>query len=138
MSWWTEGQDDCLRECSYRGARYVRDEIERRFGVRHTVHAVEMRASRLHVSLMVRTVCPSCGAVGVVIVKGTGMCRRCSDRFHLEEARAFGELLEAERAAAEDPAKLAEIRREWDAQRKRNSRACKKYGLPTQKQWDAT
>lgn len=64
MSWWTERQDDCLRECSYRGARYVRDEIEWRFGVRHTVHAVEMRASRLHVSLRVQTVCPSCGARG--------------------------------------------------------------------------
>lgn len=45
------------------------------------------------------------------IVKGTGVCRRCTDRWHLEEARAFGELLEAERAAAEDPERLAEIRR---------------------------
>lgn len=106
--------------------------------MRHTVHAVEMRASRICCSLAVQTVCPSCGAVGVNIVKGTGMCRRCTDRWHLEEARAFGELLEAERAAAEDPDRLAELRREWDAQRKRNSRACKKYGLPTQKERDAT
>lgn len=44
MSWWTEEQDDVLREVSFRGAAYAAAEIERRCGVRHSVRAVEMRA----------------------------------------------------------------------------------------------
>lgn len=58
VSWWTEEQDDVLREVSFRGAAYAAAEIERRCGVRHSVRAVEMRASRIHCSLAVQTVCP--------------------------------------------------------------------------------
>ena len=53
MSWWTEEQDDVLREVSFRGAAHAAAEIERRCGVRHSVRAVEMRASRIHCSLAV-------------------------------------------------------------------------------------
>ena len=67
MSWWTEEQDDVLREVSFRGAEFAAAEIERRCGVHHSVRAVEMRASRIHCSLAVQTVCPECGAVGVKI-----------------------------------------------------------------------
>ena len=59
MSWWTEEQDDVLREVSFRGAEFAAAEIERRCGVHHSVRAVEMRASRIHCSLAVQTVCPS-------------------------------------------------------------------------------
>ena len=58
MSWWTEEQDDVLREVSFRGAAFAAAEIERRCGVRHSVRAVEMRVSRIHCSLAVQTVCP--------------------------------------------------------------------------------
>ena len=101
MSWWTEEQDDVLREVSFRGAEYAAAEIERRCGVRHSVRAVEMRASRIHCSLAVQTVCPSCGAVGVKINRQTGMCPLCTERYHLEQERAFNEQLERERAACE-------------------------------------
>lgn len=131
---WDEGQDDVLRECSYRGAEYARDEIERRCGVSHSVRAVEMRASRIHCSLAVQTVCPSCGAVGVNINRTTGMCRLCSERYHLEQERAFSELLERERAAAEDSAEVEAARRERDRLRKANSRTCRKYGLPSRRE----
>lgn len=130
---WDEKQDDVLRECSYRGAKYVRDEIERRCGASHSVAAVEMRASRIHCSLAVQTVCPSCGAVGVNLNRATGMCRLCSERYHLEQERAFAEVLERERAEAEDPGRIAEARRERDAQRQRNSRTCRRYGLPSRR-----
>lgn len=123
-----------IRECCYRGAAYVAGEIWRRFGVRRTVRAVEMRASRIRVSLVVQTECPECGAVGVVINRSTGLCRHCSERLHLAEERAFGDVLEAERQAAEDERAIADVRRERDAQRKRNSRTCKKYGLPTRRE----
>lgn len=129
MSWWTEEQDDVLREVSFRGAAFAAAEIERRCGVRHSVRAVEMRASRIHCSLAVRTVCPSCGAVGVNLNRQTGMCRRCSEEFHLEQERVFNEQLERERVAAEEAADIDDVRRERDMMRQRNSRLCRKYGL---------
>lgn len=129
MSWWTEEQDDILREVSFRGAAYAAAEIERRCGVSRSVRAVEMRASRIHCSLAVRTVCPSCGAVGVKINRQTGMCPLCTERYHLEQERAFNEILERERVAAEDSDELEAVRRERDKMRQRNSRLCRKYGL---------
>jgi hypothetical protein len=77
----------------------------------------------------VQTVCPSCGAVGVNINKSTGMCRLCSEKYHLEQERAFNELLEQERRAVEESLELERIRRERDMLRQRNSRLCRKYGL---------
>ena len=58
MRWRTEEQDDILREVSFRGAAFAAAEIERHCGVRHSVRAVEMRASSIHCSLAVQTVCP--------------------------------------------------------------------------------
>lgn len=127
---WTEEQDDVLREVSFRGAAYAAAEIERRCGARHSVRAVEMRASRIHCSLAVQTVCPECGAVGVMLDRQTGMCRLCSERYHLEQERAFNEQLEREREAVENGATIEEVRRERDRLRQRNSRLCRKYGLP--------
>ena len=129
MSWWREAQDDVLREVSFRGAAYAAAEIERRCGVTHSVRAVEMRASRIHCSLAIQTVCPQCGAVGVKINRQTGMCPLCTERYHLEQERAFNEQLERERAACEQSDELADVRRERDMMRQRNSRLCRKYGL---------
>ena len=129
MSWWTEEQDDVLREVSFRGAAYAAAEIERRCGVHHSVRAVEMRASRIHCSLAMQTVCPSCGAVGVKINRQTGMCRRCPQEDHPAPERAFNEQLERERIAAEEAADIDDVRRERDMMRQRNSRLCRKYGL---------
>lgn len=123
-----------LRECSFRGAAFARDEIERRCGAAHSLHAVELRASRIHCSLALQTVCPECGAVGVVINRQTGLCRLCTERYHLAQERAFGEVLAAERAEAEDAGRIAEVRRQRDAQRQRNSRTCRRYGLPSRKE----
>lgn len=131
---WSAEQDDVLRECSFRGAAFARDEIERRCGVSHSLHAVEVRACRIHCSLAVQTVCPECGAVGVVINRATGLCRLCSERYYLGQERAFGEVLEAERAEAEDPKAIAQARRERDAQRQRNSRTCRRYGLKSRRE----
>lgn len=127
---WTEEQDDALREVSFRGAALAAAEIERRCGATHSVRAVEMRASRIHCSLAVQTVCPECGAVGVMLNRQTGMCRLCSERYHLEQERAFNEQLKREREAVENGATIEEVRRERDRLRQRNSRLCRKFGLP--------
>ena len=74
------------------------------------------------------------GAAGVTINRQTGMCRRCTERFHLEQERAFAELLERERAEAEGGEEVERLRRERDALRQQNSRTCRKYGLPTRRQ----
>ena len=83
---------------------------------------------------MVRMVCPECGAVGVSINRQTKMCPRCTERFHLEQERAFAELLERERAEAEGGAEVERLHRERDALRQQNSRTCRKYGLKSRRQ----
>ncbi len=67
--------------------------------------------------------------MGVKINRQTGMCPLCTERYHLEQERAFNEQLERERAACERSDELADVRRERDKMRQRNSRLCRKYGL---------
>ena len=55
-------------------------------------------------------------------------------RFHLEQERAFAELLERERLAAEGGAEIEWLHRERDALRQQNSRTCRKYGLKSRRQ----
>ena len=81
---WTEEQDDVPREVSFHGSAFAAAEIERRCGAAHTVRAVEMRASRIHCSLAVQTVCPECGRVGLTLNRQTGLCPLCTERYHLE------------------------------------------------------
>ena len=67
--------------------------------------------------------------MGVVINRQTGLCRLCTERYHLEQERAFNEQLERERTRAEESAEFDEVRRKRDMMRQRNSRLCRKYGL---------
>ena len=67
--------------------------------------------------------------MGTKINRQTGMYPLCTERFHLEQERAFNEQLERERAACEQSDELAGVRRERDMMRQRNSRLCRKYGL---------
>lgn len=122
-----------LREQSFNGVEHVQAELERRCGAAHSLKAISMRASRIHCSLQKRTVYPSCGAVDVTINRQTGMRRLCTERFHLEEERAFNEMLERERAAAEDPEAIAAVRRECERLRQRNSRLARELGVPSRR-----
>ncbi len=132
---WTEDQDDVLRAYCYLGADAVAERIWRECGVRRSAKSVIDRACRNHVSLVVRSVCPGCGATGVKINRSTGMCRRCSERQHLEEERAFRETLERERAEAEaDSDEIDALHREREALRQANKRTCDKYGLPNRRE----
>lgn len=132
---WTEEEDDVLRAYCYEGAQAVCKRIWDECGVRRSVRAVECRASRNHVSLVVRSICPGCGATGVKINRTTGLCRKCSERQHLEEERAFHETLERERAEAEgDSAELDAMHREREALRQANKRLCDRYGLPNRRE----
>lgn len=126
---WTCRQEEVMREYCYLGAVGVRDAIWRECGVRRSVRSVEAHASRIHVSLKVRPRCPECGTIGVRIVRTTGMCPLCTERMHVEEERAYNELLEAEAAAVEGP-ELEAVKREYARLRQANSRLRRRYGLP--------
>ncbi len=126
---WTAEQDDVLRESAHLGAAGAARELLSRCGARHTVRAVEMRASRIRCSLERLSECPSCGVVGAALNRQTGMCPLCTERYHLERERAFHERLLAEIADAEGGEEVAAARRERDRLRQRNSRLCRKHGL---------
>ena len=126
---WTTKQDSILRAFGHLGAEGVQKAILQECGVLHSVRGIEVRASKIHASLKVRSVCPECGVVGLRLNRQSGMCARCTELMHLNEEIAFNEILEREREEAADEAAVAEIRRERDKMRQRNSRLCRKYGL---------
>ena len=118
-----------MRELAHLGAAAVQAAIERECGVRHTVRAIEAHASRIHVSLRVQTVCPECGAVGVPLQRVSGMCPLCTERAHVEEERAFCELLEIEARGCTEGTELEAARREYARLRQKGSRLARKHGL---------
>lgn len=127
MSFWTTGHEEVLREYCHRGAQAVSDEILERYGVYHSPHAVEMYAHRIHVSLRKMSECPECGLLVDHLNRQTGLCARCSEIQHVEQERAYNQILEREAEAAE--AELAAAKREYAALRQRNSRLRRKHGL---------
>ena len=126
---WTTRQEEIVREQCFRGAEAVRDAIERECGVRRSVRAVEAHASRMRVSLRVRSECLGCGAVGVRLNRQSGMCARCTEEAHVAEERAFNELLRAEAAGCDEGPEVDAARREWARLRQQNSRLMRKHGL---------
>ena len=118
-----------MREFGHLGVDAVRRELARQCGVVRSARSVESKASRIHVSLRVQQVCPECGVVGVRLNRQSGMCPRCTELMHLNEEIAFNELLQREREELAGEADVAQIRRERDRMRQRNSRLCRKYGL---------
>ena len=134
MSAWTTKQDSILRELSYLGVDAVREALRRECGVERSIRAIEIRASRIHVSLRPLPVCPDCGVTGIRLNRQSGLCPKCTELMHLNEEIAFNEILQAERDEATDEAAIANIRKERDKMRQRNSRLCRKHGLPTRQQ----
>lgn len=102
---------------------------KRECGADRSIRAIKVRASRIHVSLKAQPVCPDCGVVGVRLNRQSGLCSRCAELMHLNEEIAFNEILQEKREAATDEEAIADIRRERDKMRQRNSRLCRKYGL---------
>lgn len=131
MSMWSTGQNDTIRELGHKGVVAVHDAILERYGVDHTLRAIEAQASRIHASLKVQTVCPECGVVGLRINRQTHLCAACSEKLHLAESIAFNDVLMAERLEVADEAEIADIKRENASMRQRNSRLCRKYNLPS-------
>lgn len=126
---WTTRQEEVLRAWGHYGVEAVQRALVRECGARHSLRAIEMHASRIHVSLRVRQVCPECGAVGVRLQRVSGLCARCTELLHVEEERAFGELLELEAAGCDEGPEIEEARREWARLRQKNSRLARAHGL---------
>lgn len=130
---WTTGELDVMRANGHLGVEAVREALRRECGTDRSVRSIESQASRCHVSLRVRQVCPECGVVGVRLNRQSGMCPRCTELMHLNEELAFNEILEREREEKADAGEVAAIRRERDRVRQRNSRLCRKYGLKSRR-----
>lgn len=133
MSFWTTGHEEVLRDIGHMGAKAVSDEILERFGVYHSPHAVEMYAHRVHVSLRKKWACPECGLLVDHLNRQTGLCTRCSEVRHVEEERAYNELLERE--AREAKAEEEDARREYAMLRQRNSRLRRKHDLGSKRDY---
>ena len=134
MSTWSTGQNDVIRELGHKGVVAVHDAILERFGVDHTLRAIEAQASRIHASLRVQTVCPECGVIGLRINRQTGLCASCSEKMHLAESIAFNDVLLSERLEMASEREIEELKRENASMRQRNSRLCRKYGLPSMRE----
>ena len=134
MSMWSTGQNDVIRELGYKGASVVRDEIIERYGVVHTLRAVEIQASRIHASLKVLTECPECHALGVRINRQSGMCKRCTEAAHVAEEEAYNQLLEAEASGCDGGPEYDELHRRWAQLRQKNSRLMRKHGLKSKRE----
>ena len=126
---WTIGQEDLIRELRFLGAQGVRDAIEERFGVSHSKHAIQVRASILGVSLQKRYQCPECGDLVESINRLSGLCPRCSAYYRVQEEIAFSEAIERERMEHLDGPSLEEAKHEYHALRQQNRRRCEKYGI---------
>ncbi len=118
-----------MRENCFRGVAAVQAALLRECGVERSIRAIEVHASRIHMSLKVRHQCPECGRIGVHLNRQSGMCAGCTELMHVEEERAFNELLEAEAASAVGSGEVERLQREYAALRQRNSRLCRKHGL---------
>lgn len=126
---WSTGQNDVIRELGHKGVQAVHDAILDRYGVEHTLHAIEVQACRIHVPLKVLNECSECHALGVRINRQSGMCRRCTEAAHVAEEEAFGQLLEAEAAGCDGGPEYDELHRRWAQLRQKNSRLMRKHGL---------
>lgn len=129
MSGWTTGQNDVIRELGHKGVQAVHDAILDRYGVEHTLHAIEAQACRIHPSLKVLDECPECHALGVRINRQSGMCRRCTEETHVAEEEAFNQLLEAEASGCDGGPEYDELHRRWAQLRQKNSRLMRKHNL---------
>lgn len=118
-----------MREHCTEGAAGVQRALMDECGVSRSIRAIEVHASRIHMSLRVRQTCPECGVVGVRLNRQSGLCPACTEFEHVEEERAFNALLELEAAEVKDKSAIEAAKREYVALRQRNSRLCKKHGL---------
>lgn len=126
---WTPRQDAVLRAYCYQGAKAVQKALVKQCNSYRTLHAIEVRASRIHASLAILGECSNCGAVRVRINKLSGMCYRCTEEEHVAEEQAFNELLELEAAGCDGGAAYERAQKEYARLRQANSRLRRKYGL---------
>ena len=131
---WTTLQNEILRAYGFEGAAGVRKRLATECGVIRSIRAIEMQASRIHVSLRVRGCCPECGVIGVHLNRQTGLCSRCTEKQHVEEAAAFNAILKSELKRMENDPMVAQYKREYVRLRRENSRLCCKFGLANKRE----
>lgn len=126
---WTTDQEVTLREFGHLDAQGAADAIFGKYRERRSVEATALHASRIHVSLEHRLVCPECGCMVTYLNRQTGLCKRFVEFHHFKEKRAFNDLLEAKCQYAENSPEIEATKYEYDTLRQRNARLFQRYGL---------
>lgn len=125
MKRWSGREDQILREFGDRGAKYCQRLIARRCKVTRTVHAVEVRASRIGVSMFPAQTCPQCGRKVSRLRPTTGLCDLCHERSFVPAVRQRADAMRGVAETEGDPEyreAVAEARRERWRRRKADQR----------------
>lgn len=122
-----------MSDSGHLGIDAVHDALLRECGTDRSARSIESQANRCHVSLRVQQACPECGVVGVRLNRQSGLCPMCTEMMHLNEEIAFNETLQREREEKAGADEIADVRRERDRMRQRNSRLCRKFGLKSRR-----
>lgn len=121
---WTMEEMRVLRECAGDGAGKVAAQLRNVCGTRRSVHAVEVQASRMGVSLWKHYRCTECGRIcrKNFWVFSKRMCKLCAAKLCGTPYPSRSELMAAARVTAEDERALAEARRHAGKMRQRKHR----------------
>lgn len=133
MAAWTTGQDRLLFDEGHKGVVEVQRQLESKFGVKRTQQAIQRRASRIGASLSKYEICPSCGMRIDHLVRGTGLCPVCSERYHIEEHRRYSAYLTSQVKKSEE---YRRAKREHNTIRRENERIAQRYNLPSKREYD--
>ena len=123
---WAKKEDQILRDFGSRGARYCATLISKSCHTSRSVGAVQMRASRLGVSLYPVQVCPQCGRKVARLQPTTGLCDLCHERSFVPPVRVMADAMrEVQRneSDAEYLGAIADAKRARARERKRRQRA---------------
>lgn len=120
MPKWTTRQDEIVMQYAREGAEGVMARLEEA-GYRHTKRAVQMRASRLGISLVPYEICTACGG-RFREVGSDGLCAAC----HMEELLGRERAKVAVVADSKATPEYRERKREYDRLRQRRLRAQKR------------
>lgn len=120
---WTSRQDKILREFGTRGVKACQRELQRA-GVNRSVHSIQIRASRIGVSLARQMTCPGCGHIGSSddFANHTGLCKVCNTQRLIDKQIARNEQKRREVTKHEFDTAVKSKSREYARLRKEHSR----------------
>lgn len=115
---WTTGQAQVLRQYGDQGVDKCVQMLRVRYGIVRTRSSVQMKASRLGISLCARETCPGCGRT-VKRLRQSGFCDLCSMREAATPRKEMARVMREAEYTKEERDAIRDARRERDRMRKR-------------------